>query len=189
MFKKILLSPINAFKWISYNPAESMLFFVFLISILPFVTTVGSTALGGGLMAFLACIGEKFIFKYEKPTKLYSIVCIIILIMGIIALFRIGEKDYQSHWTTGEQFFATYEGAFFGILMGSMFVSFIEQERDEKRKKREVERKYEEMKAQEKTIAEKEREGLVVIRRFGKPVGYIEKEKYEKFVDENIKNI
>lgn len=184
--RKILLAPINAVVWMSHNPAETLLLSVFGLSMTPFLMDVASPGLVGGLIASFACIAEKYAFGREKPSRLYNILVIVILIIGSVGIFMIGEKDYQRIWSQVDNSLATYVGAFFGILAAHFLISFIENEREEKRKQKEIDRMVAERQKEQRVISQKEKEGFVAIKRDGKLIGYIEKGKYDLFVDGNI---
>ena|SRR3990167_7061122 len=186
--KNILMSPVNTFVWITYNPAETMLLSVFVFSVLPFFMSVGSPAMLGGLISFFACISERYIFQYEKQTKLYNILMIILLIIGVIAIFTVGGKEYKSTWTSIDNFLSTYLGAFFGIMITHFLISFIDKEKEEKQKQIEINRIVLERQKEQRIISQKEKEGLVAIKKDGKLIGYIEKEKYDDFISKNIIN-
>lgn len=158
-----------------------MLLVVFAFSTLPFVTHVGSPAMLGGLIVFFACIAEKYVFKYEKPSKLYNILLIIILIIGATAVFIVGGKEYKSVWTPMDNLLSTYLGAFYGMMIAYFLISMIDNEREERRKIKEEQN-------QRKIVIQKEEKGFVAIRQNGNVIGYIEKEKYDEFVNNNIKH-
>lgn len=186
IINKILLAPINLLVWISHNPAETMLLFIGLFSIAPFFMNVESTAMLGGLMAFFACIAEKYVFKYEKPSKLYNIILLIILIIGVVALFIIGGKEFKSTWIPIENSLATFMGAFWGMMIALFLISFIDQQKEEKEKQREIYRLLMEQQKEQRIISQKEKSGFIAIKKSGKLIGYIEKEKYDEFVNTNI---
>lgn len=182
---KVLLSPINALVWIGNNPAETMLLSIFGFSFLPFFIHVGSPAMYGGTIGFLACIGEKYIFKYEKTTRLFNILILIILAIGIIGILTDGLEIYNSIVPL-QKYRATYLGAFWGIMLSYLIVSINDQHREENRKQEEIDRKIMERQKQERQILQKEKEGLVAIKRNGKLIGYIDKDKYDDFVNKNV---
>lgn len=186
--KKILLAPINAVVWISHNPAETMLLFVFGISMLPFFMSVASPSLLGGLIVFFACMAEKYVFRYEKQTRLYSVLAIIILLIGVIAMFTVGDKDYQSNWTPMDNFWVTYIGAFWGMMIAHFWILLMDNEKENRKRQKELDNIVLERQKEQRIISQKEKEGLIAIKREGKLIGYIEKEKYDLFVNENIKN-
>jgi len=186
--KKILLAPINALIWTSHNPAETMLLFVFAFSFCPFFMHIGSPAMLGGFIAFMACIAERYIFKYEKKTQLYSILIIIILILGCIAMFMVGGKDYKSIWTPTDNLWSTYMGAFWGMMMAHFWISLMNAEKEKRERQKEIDNMVLEKQKEQRLISQKEKEGLVAIKKDGKLIGYIEKEKYYQFVEQNIKN-
>jgi len=186
--EKILLAPINALVWISHNPSETILGSIFAFSVCPLIGIhIGSTGFLGGLLGFLAVMSQKYIFKYEKTTTTFNILSIILLLIGIVSFFIVGDKKTLENWSNVELSINTYFGAFFGMMVSFFFISFIDSEkaaRDERRKENErvalVMRK-------NKEIAKKESEGFVAIR--GKDynlVGYVEKEKYDDFVNQNL---
>lgn len=146
---------------------------------LPFFMNVGSPAMLGGLMVFFACIAEKYVFQYEKPTRLYNILMIIILIIGVTAVFIVGGKEFKSTWTSMDNLLSTYMGAFFGIMIAHFLISMIDSEREERRKIKEEQN-------QRRSVIQKEKEGFVAIRQNGNVIGYIEKEKYDEFVNSNL---
>jgi hypothetical protein len=180
-------------KTVTHRPrhcANRLLLSVLIFSVLPFFMNVGSPAMLGGLMVFFACIAEKYVFQDEKPrpNKLYHILLLIILVIGVTAVFIVGGKEYKSIWTPMDNLLSTYMGAFFGIMVSHLIISFIDGERAEKHKQRELDKIVMERQKEQRIISKKEKEGLVAIKKDGKLIGYIEKEKYYQFVEQNIKN-
>lgn len=184
--EKILLAPINAIVWLSHNPAETMLLLIFAFSFCPFFMHIASPAMLGGFMAFLTCILKTYVFKYEKTTRLYNILLIIILAIGTISFFIIAEKTIKDEWSSTEKLLSTYLGSFWGVMVAHFFISFIDGERDERKKWIEMKRREMERKSQLRIISQKEREGFVAIKKEGELIGYIEKGKYDEFVKQNV---
>lgn len=186
--KKILSFPIKTIVWIGHNPSETILLSIFVLAILPFFMNVGSPALVGGFASLCSCISEKYMSKYKKSTKTYNILSIIILILGTTAIFIVGGKDYKSVWSPTDNMWSTYMGAFWGMMSAHLIISFIDSEKKERQKRKELEMVWRQKQEEQKIIFEKEKEGFVAIKRDGKLIGYIEKEKYDDFVNKNIHN-
>lgn len=186
--EKILTSPIGLIHWINDNPSETMLIFIFIGSLSPFAgINIGSYAFFGGLLASFAMIGQRYIFKYEKTTNLFSVLGLILLIMGLVSMYVVGNKKSGDGWSDTELSLNTYFGAFFGMLLSAMIISFHDDNaRDKKRMKEEKEIMEAAMK-KNLAIKEKESQGFIAIRgKNGQLTGYVEKNKYDDFVNNNI---
>lgn len=185
MFTKILSSPLRILKWICRNPAEMMLLSIFIFSFLPFFMHIGSPAMLGGFLSFSSFIAWNYVFK-GRPSRLFNTILLIVLIMGVISILTLEGKDYNSTWTPTEDFLSTYLGAFIGVMMASFLISLIENEREQNKKRKEIDRINFERQQEAKMIAQKEQEGYIAIKREGKLIGYIPTDKYDGFVNMNL---
>ncbi len=119
---------MKLFRWIHCHMAETSLFFVFIFSLFPIFKSgaVTSTCCAMGFIWVIASIGYiRYVPDYkQKGTALYSILTIIILILGVSFLYI--EKD-----TVNRTFYlclSTYFGGMFGFLIGGyIFFSNIKQ--------------------------------------------------------------
>ena len=186
--EKILLSPINLLAWMSHNPAEVFIIAVYICSLLTFFIDIKSPTMIGWMCAFCSMIMLYIVKRREKKeaSKLYNIFGLIILIVGVIALFVIGNKQYKDYYSPMEKFLCVYMGAFGGMILGGFMFGMIESERD----KRNLERKIENKKIlAKKSIPENasafvSSEKKIPIRSCNgdKIIGYIDKAEYNELI-------
>jgi hypothetical protein len=186
--EKILMSPINALVWTSHNPAETILISVFIFSTFPFLGIhIGSIGFLGGLLGFFGMISQKYIFKYEKTTDSFNIIGIILLIIGVISIFFVGDKKTGDSWSNTELSLNIYFGTFFGMMLSVMIISFNDDRMKEKERIKEEEERIEVIRRINIAIRVKESQGFIAIRdNNGSLTGYVEKEKYNDFINQNL---
>jgi hypothetical protein len=186
--EKILMSPVNLLVWINNNPAETILIFIFIFSAFPFIgINIGDIGFLGGLLGFFGLISQKYIFKYEKTTNAFNLIGIIILIVGLVSLFVVGGKKTGDSWSNIELSLNIYFGAFFGMMLSAVIISFQEDKAKEKNKIKEEEARYEAIRKRNLEIKNKEEQGFIAIRsKDGQLSGYIEKSKYDEFITTNL---
>jgi len=122
---EILLSPVTLLAWISNNVAEVLLLSVLVLSIYPFIwDDKGDAALtiGGGFFAFCS-VAFVFFEKREKPSLLYQILALIILVIGASAFYFLRGLHMEDIYTPFQLFITTHFGAMLGMILGGYLFS------------------------------------------------------------------
>ena len=122
---EILLSPVTLIVWISNNVAEVLLLSVLVLSIYPFIWADKGDAtltIGGGFFSFCS-VAFVFFEKREKPSLLYQILGLIILLIGASAFYFLRGLYMEDIYTPFQLFITTHFGAMLGIIFGGILFS------------------------------------------------------------------
>lgn len=141
--EKILLSPVNLFVWMSNNLAETFIMSVYFCSLLPFFIHIESPSMVGGICSFGSIVMLYIVKRREskKSSKLYDILSLIILLMGIISFFILDGKSANDYYSPIEKSLCVYMGGFGGLLMGYFILGMIESEQHKRNLERRIENK------------------------------------------------
>lgn len=185
------MSPLNLLVWMSHNPAEVFIIGVYFCSLIAFFVDIKSPIMIGGLCSFSSMIMLHIVKRKEskEASKLYNILGLIILTVGVIALFIIGNKQYKDY-SLIEKVLSVYIGALGGIIIGGFFFGIIENERNQKKLEKKIENKriLARKSIPENASAFVSAEKDIPVRSCDgeKIIGYINKADYSEFIYKNI---